>query len=110
MVIAHSTGPTPSQTTSLSHCCFFDEVITQVPARYRVHYSIGWGLGARERTAIDLVPASAGLPSSTPTERRETSRGPRRRGHRLLREGPRVTRWPADTRIICRRETPHHGA
>jgi hypothetical protein len=75
--------------TAADHIDVLDEAITQIPARYRrdllitvdgagashglvdhittlnaapwrrVHYSIGWELGARERAAINRVPASA---------------------------------------------------
>jgi hypothetical protein len=81
-------GSAGSNTTT-DHITVLKEAITGIPARYRrdllitvdgagavhglldhittlnaspwrrVHYSIGWELGARERRAIDLVPASA---------------------------------------------------
>lgn len=92
------------------------EHITTLNARpgYRVHYSIGWELGARERAAIARVPESAwdavldgeghpcGLEEAGVVELTA-----------LLREHPdgdQLANWPQDLRIICRREKPHPGA
>ena len=121
-----------------------DEAITQIPARYRrnllitvdgagashglvehittldaspwrtVHYSIGWELGARERTAIGRVPASAwGAVLDGDGQPRELGEAGVIELTALLREGPhgdQLGTWPTDMRIICRREKPHPGA
>jgi hypothetical protein len=121
-----------------------DEAITQIPARYRrdllitvdgagashglvnhiatlnaspgrrVHYSIGWELGARERATIAWVPPSAW---DAVLDRDGAPRALHEAGvvelTALLREGPdgdQLINWPADLRIICRREKPHPGA
>ena len=130
--------------TVADHLEVLRQAITQVPARYRrdllvtvdgagashglvdhittlnaspwrrVHYSIGWELGARERTVIARIPASAwgavldpqGLP-------RELDEAGLVELTALLRHGPggdQLASWPADLRIICRREKPHPGA
>jgi hypothetical protein len=80
----------------------------------RVRYSIGWDLGARERAAIGRVPARAWD--------HVLDTGGRPRGldeagvvelTALLREHPdgdQLENWPADLRVICRREKPHPGA
>jgi hypothetical protein len=136
-------GSAGSNTTS-DHIAVLDEAITGIPVRYRrnllitvdgagashglvdhitklnaspwrrVHYSIGWELGCRERAAIGRVPnhawdhvldiegkprdlAQAGLVELTA----------------LLREHPdgdQLANWPKDLRIVCRREKPHPGA
>jgi hypothetical protein len=130
--------------TVADHIEVLTEAIAQVPARYRrdllitvdgagashglvdhittldaspwrtVHYSIGWELAARERTAIGLVPASAW---DAVLDGQGQPRDPSEAGvvelTALLREGPggdQLARWPTDMRIICRREKPHPGA
>jgi hypothetical protein len=79
-----------------------------------VQYSIGWELGARERVAIDRVPASAW---GAVLNNHGAPRDPDEAGvvelTALLREGPagdQLAHWPQDLRIICRREKPHPGA
>jgi hypothetical protein len=136
-------GSAGSNTTT-DHLTVLDEAITQIPARYRrdllitvdgtgashglvdhittldsrpgsrVHYSIGWELGARERAAIDRVPACAWGDVLDP---RGQPRDPGEAGlvelTALLREGPggdQLATWPKDMRIIARREKPHPGA
>jgi hypothetical protein len=130
--------------TNTDHITVLDEAITQIPARYRrdllitldgagashglvdhittldaslwrrVHYSIGWELGAQERTAIDLVPASAWAAVLDPDgQPRNLDEAGVVEVTTLLREGPggdQLARWPADMRIICRREKPDPGA
>ena len=80
----------------------------------QVHYSIGWDLGARERTAITRVPARAWEAVLDPQGQ---PRDPDEAGvvelTALLREGPhgdQLAGWPPDLRIIARREKPHPGA
>ncbi|MGH3804507.1 MAG: hypothetical protein ACRDTD_31090 [Pseudonocardiaceae bacterium] len=80
----------------------------------RVHYSIGWELGARERTAITRVPACAWEAVLDPQGQ---PRDPDEAGvvelTAVLRHGPhgdQLAGWPAEMRIICRREKPHPGA
>jgi len=130
--------------TVADHIEVLDEAITQIPARYRrdllitvdgagashglvdhittlnsppgrrVHYSIGWDLGARERAAIGRVPKNAwdhvldgdGRP-------RDLAEAGVVELTALLREHPdgnQLANWPHDLRIVCRREKPHPGA
>jgi Transposase DDE domain group 1 len=130
--------------TAADHIEVLTEAIAQLPARYRrdllitadgagashglvehisalnaspwrrVHYSIGWELGARERTAIAGVPACAwGAVLDTEGQPRELAEAGVVEITALLRQGPhgdRLASWPADLRIICRREKPHPGA
>jgi Transposase DDE domain group 1 len=130
--------------TASDHIAVLDEAITQIPAPYRrnllvtvdgagashdlvdhitglntrrgrtVHYSIGWDLSERERTAVGRVPASAwtavldteGSPRSlTNAGLVELTALPREHP-----DGDQLANWPADLRIIARREKPHPGA
>jgi hypothetical protein len=77
---------------------------------YRVHYSIGWELCARERTALARVPACAW---AAVLDAEGQPRNPGEAGvvelAALLREGPhgdKLASWPADMRIIARHENP----
>lgn len=137
------TGSAGSNTVA-DHIEVLDEAISQVPARYRrdllitvdgagashglvnhittlnsspwrrVHYSIGWDLGARERAAIARVPRHAWDAVL------DTDGAPRGRDEAgvveltgLLREHPdgdHLASWPNDLRLLCRREKPHPGA
>jgi hypothetical protein len=79
-----------------------------------VHYSIGWELGERERAALARVPACAW---GAVLDRQGQPRDPGEAGvvelTALLRHGPhgdQLAGWPADLRIIARREKPHPGA
>ena len=130
--------------TALDHIEVLGEAIVQVPARYRrnllitcdgagatldlvqhitklntapgrrVHYSVGFDLDHRARTAIrrlseidwDQVldhrgkprdPDDAGVAELTGLLRRSVG-------------GDRLATWPTDMRIICRRERPSSGA
>ena len=80
----------------------------------RVSYSIGWELGARERAAITLVPACAwGAVLDSQGQPRELDEAGVVELTALLRQGPHgdeLANWPADMRIIARREKPHPGA
>jgi hypothetical protein len=136
-------GSAGSNTTT-DHIEVLDEAISQIPSRYRrdllitvdgagashglvnhittlnarpgyrVHDSIGWELGPRERAAINRVPHHAfdavldidGQPRSLEEAGVVELTA-------LLREHPdgdRLANWPADLRIIGRREKPHPGA
>lgn len=130
--------------TAADHIEVLDEAITQIPARhrrdllvtadgagashglvdhitalnsrpgYRVHYSIGWELGARERAAIGRVPTHAwdGVLDTDGAPRDLDEAGVVELSA-LLREHPdgdELANWPAELRIICRREKPHPGA
>ena len=79
-----------------------------------VHYSIGWELGARERAVIARVPASAwSAVLDTEGQPRDPSEAGLVELTALLRHGPggdQLASWPADMRIIARREKPHPGA
>jgi hypothetical protein len=80
----------------------------------RVHYSIGWELGSRERRAIAAVPASAWASVlDAQGQPRQLDEAGVVELTALLRDGPdgdHLANWPADLRIICRREKPHPGA
>ena len=79
----------------------------------RVHYSIGWELGARERAAITQVPARAwGIVLDTEGQPRDPGEAGVVELTALLRHGPggdQLAGWPADMRLIARREKPHPG-
>jgi Transposase DDE domain group 1 len=99
---------------------------------YQVIYSVGWELGARERTAISAVPAQAwqiaiDARGEVRERRADEACGNLDCGHRrcwieeahvteltgLLREGPagdQLKGWPEKMRIFARRERPHPGA
>lgn len=130
--------------TATDHIEVLTEAITQIPARYRrdllitvdgagashslvdhisalnarpgyrVHYSIGWEQGSRERAAIDLVPALAwDAVLDTEGTARDLDEAAVVELTALLRQGPggdQLANWPTDMRIICRREKPHPGA
>ena len=130
--------------TALDHIEVLDEAITQLPARYRrnllitvdgagatldlvrhittlntapgrrVHYSVGFDLDHRGRTAIGQLsdsdwdqvldhrgrprdPDDAGVTELTGLLRRSAG-------------GDRLANWPTDMRIMCRRERPSSGA
>ncbi|HZA17046.1 MAG TPA: IS1380 family transposase [Pseudonocardiaceae bacterium] len=136
-------GSAGSNTVS-DHLAVLDEAIAQIPGRYRrellitvdgagashglvdhittlnsspwrrVHYSIGWKLGARERLAIGRVPQHAwGHVLDTEGTSRSLDEAGVVELTALLRHGPhgdQLTNWPPDLRIICRREKPHPGA
>ena len=92
-----------------------EHLTTLNATRWRtVHYSIGWDLGARERAAIGCVPTrtwdhvldTEGMP-------RDLDQAGVVELTALLREHPdgdQLANWPADLRVICRREKPHPGA
>lgn len=137
------TGSAGSNTTA-DHLQVLEQAITQIPARYRrdllitvdgagashglvehisalnarpgyrVHYSIGWELGAREHTTLGWVPASAwGAVLDRDGAPRDLDEAGVVELTALLREGPHgdlLADWPKDLRIICRREKPHPGA
>jgi hypothetical protein len=136
-------GNAGANTTS-DHIEVLDEAITQIPAPYRrnllitvdgagashgliehitglntvrgrtVQYSIGWDLGARERTALGRVPASAWTAVlDTEGDPRSLTEAGLVELTALLREQPdgdQLATWPTDLRIIARREKPHPGA
>jgi hypothetical protein len=99
---------------------------------YQVTYSVGWGLGAREKAAIGKVPETAWEIAidgkGQVRERRcDDACADPRCAHRkcwieeahvteltgLLREGPdgdQLEGWPKTMRIFARRERPHPGA
>ena len=136
-------GSAGSNTTA-DHIAVLDEAIAAVPSRYRrdllitvdgagashglvdhitalntrpghrVHYSIGWDLGARERTSLGRVPAHVW---EHVLDVDGVARSPEQAGvvelTGLLREHPdgdALAGWPPDLRIIARREKPHPGA
>jgi Transposase DDE domain group 1 len=74
-------------------------------ARRRVEYSIGWSIGEAERAAITALPATAWSPALA-------ADGGVRDGAQVaeLTGLLALTGWPADARVIVRRERPHPGA
>ncbi len=90
------------------------EHVTALNARpgYQVHYSAGFDFDERIRAALPRLPASAWTPAldadGTP---RPDAQVAELTG--LLRHstgGDRLAGWPADMRILIRRENPHPGA
>jgi hypothetical protein len=90
------------------------EHVTALNARpgYQVHYSAGFDFDERIRSALPRLPASAWTPAldadGTP---RPDAQVAELTG--LLRHstgGDRLAGWPADMRILIRRENPHPGA
>jgi Transposase DDE domain group 1 len=99
---------------------------------YQVTYSVGWALGARERTAIGSVPDAAWEiavdgKGEVRERRSDDACADPRCAHRecwieeahvieltgLLREGPagdQLSGWPEKMRVFARRERPHPGA
>jgi Transposase DDE domain group 1 len=99
---------------------------------YQVTYSVGWALGARERTAIGKVPEAAWEiavdgKGEVRERRSDDACADPRCAHRecwieeahvaeltgLLREGPagdQLKDWPKTMRVFGRRERPHPGA
>jgi hypothetical protein len=99
---------------------------------YELTYSVGWELGARERTAIGKVPQTAwesaiDAKGEVRERRSDDACADRRCVHRrcwieeahvteltgLLREGPdgdQLEAWPKTMRVFARRERPHPGA
>ncbi len=117
--------------TTTDHITMLDEAITQLPARYllnllitvdgagashglvdhittlgvslwrTVHYSIGWELAARERAAIDRVPASAwGAVLDPQGQPRQLEEAGVVELTALLREGPRGDQ-PGRPTAVC---------
>jgi hypothetical protein len=79
----------------------------------RVHYSIGWELSARERATLTQVPATAwGSVLDPDGQPRDSGEAGVVELTALLRQRPygdQLAGWPADLRIIARREKPHPG-
>jgi hypothetical protein len=131
--------------TTADHLEVLDEAIAQIPARYRrdllitvdgagashglvdrlttlnsrpgyrVHYSIGWDLGERERAALSRIPPTAAWDAVLDSDGRARSldEAGALELTALLREHPdgdQLVNWPTDLRIIARREKPHPGA
>ncbi len=79
---------------------------------FAVHYSVGFDFDERIRAVTGKVPATAWQPAL------DAAGNPRDDAQvaeltDLLRHSPggdRLTGWPADMRIIIRRENPHPGA
>jgi len=73
--------------------------------RRRVEYSIGWRIDEDERAAITALPATAWSPAlDADGELRDGADVAELTGLLAL------TGWPADMRVIVRRERPHPGA
>jgi Transposase DDE domain group 1 len=88
--------------------------ITALNARpgYQVHYSAGFDFDERIRAVLPLLPKSAWTPAlDADGAPRPDAQVAELTG--LLRHsagGDRLAAWPADMRIIIRRENPHPGA
>jgi hypothetical protein len=136
-------GSAGSNTTA-DHLEVLDAAISQIPTKYRrdllitvdgagashgliqhitalntkpgrrVHYSVGWELGERERVAIGRIPKTAWQTALDHNgDPRPLDKAAVVEMTALLRQRPdgdQLANWPADLRIICRREKPHPGA
>ncbi|MFI7548061.1 IS1380 family transposase [Actinoplanes sp. NPDC049599] len=84
------------------------------PAGRKVHYSVGFDLDTRARTAIGKVPANAWQHVlDTQGQARDLDKAGVVELTGLLREsagGDRLKSWPEGMRVIVRREKPHPGA
>jgi hypothetical protein len=130
--------------TVADHLAVLTEAIRQVPARWRrdllitcdgagasiellrhitapnaapgrrVHYSVGFDVDERARTAIRAVPAGTWQHvCDTEGSPRDLDQAGVVELTGLLREsvgGDTLANWPAGMRILCRRERPHPGA
>jgi hypothetical protein len=80
----------------------------------KIHYSVGFNLDERVKTAIDQVPAEAWQHALDENgEARPLDKAAVIELTGLLREsngGDRLDTWPPGMRIIVRREKPHPGA
>jgi hypothetical protein len=87
--------------------------LNAAPGR-KVHYSMGFNLDERARTAITLVPKDAWQHAlDAQGQARDLDKAGVVELTALLREstgGDRLGNWPAGMRIIARRERPHPGA
>ncbi|MCA1671377.1 MAG: IS1380 family transposase [Actinobacteria bacterium] len=130
--------------TAADHIAVLDEALAQIPSRHRrdllitvdgagatldlvrhittlnaapgrrVHYSVGFDLDERARTAIAPVPEGAWQAVwDTDGNPRDLDDAGVVELTGLLREHPdgdQFANWPADMRVICRRERPSAGA
>ncbi|MGH3844875.1 MAG: IS1380 family transposase [Pseudonocardiaceae bacterium] len=130
--------------TATDHIMVLTQALAQIPARHRrdvlvtvdgagatrdlvkhittlnaapgrkVHYSVGFDVDERARTAITTVPQRAwAAVSDTDGDPRDLDDAGVVELTGLLREHPtgdQLTNWPTDMRIICRRERPSAGA
>lgn len=77
----------------------------------RVEYSFGWDLGERERVAIESLPETAWARAlDTAGRHRPVTETGITELTDILRSRGELSRWPADMRVIARREAPHPGA
>jgi hypothetical protein len=87
--------------------------LNAAPGR-KIHYSMGFNLDERARTAINLVPKDAWQHAlDAEGKARDLDKAGVVELTALLREsagGDRLGNWPAGMRIIARRERPHPGA
>ena len=83
--------------------------LNATPGR-RVHYSVGFDLDERARTAIPRVPEPVWKPvSDAEPQPRDLDEAGVAELTGLLRGsiyGDLLTNWPTDMRVICRRERP----
>lgn len=84
--------------------------LNQVAGR-RIEYSFGWNLGDRERAALEAVPEQGwSLALDTQGRRRPADKAGVVELTAALRAAGELDGWPADMRVIARREKPHPGA
>ena len=88
--------------------------VTALNARpgYQVHYSAGFDSGERIRAALPRLPGSAWTPAldANGTPRLDAQVAELTGLLRHSAGGDRLAGWPADMRILIRRENPHPGA
>jgi hypothetical protein len=81
---------------------------------FQVHYSIGFDLDARARTAIGLMPEQGWQAVLDPDgQARDLDKAGVAELTGLLRHstgGDQLPNWPTDMRVVVRREKPHPGA
>ena len=90
------------------------EHISKLNARrgYQVHYSAGFGFDERIRAVLPRLPETAWTPAldADGTPRPDAQVAELTGLLRHSAAGDRLAGWPADMRIIIRRENPHPGA
>jgi Transposase DDE domain group 1 len=90
------------------------EHITKLGARpgYQVHYSAGFDFDERIRAVLPRLPESAWTPAldAAGTPRPDAQVAELTGLLRHSAGGDRLASWPADMRILIRRENPHPGA
>lgn len=77
----------------------------------RMEYSFGWSLGDRERTALEALTETDWLPAlDVHGKIRPAEQAGVVEITQVMRGAGELENWPADMRVIARREKPHPGA